>query len=436
VHIVAGFLGAGKTTLLLDQIRRRADRERAAVVVNDFGEAGFDAARLSDAAGVAEIPGGCVCCTAPEGLVPALEGLLAGGSGGRAPDRIYIEPTGLARPDDLLDTLARSPLAPRLELAPVVVVVDPSRLLAEPPPPILMEQADAADVLVANRTDAASPEALMAFRSLVASHYPPPLGSFEIAFGRLPEEALALRRGGGGRPIRPVTLHRGASTEGWSVATRGWSPSVVFDMGRLKEWLRAADIERAKGIFHTDLGWYRLERAGGEVDFVPSPHRLGSRVDLILRGDQGAADAAAAALDATRWTPPPEGVAPVVRLIDGRGREVEMTRYALAAIPGQVADVSSLIPGRVGEAVLLAEVLALTGPAPGATFVVAASDGMTTAPAPVDAAGGAILVHSLDGRHLPAGKGGPYRLLVPPGEADSACANVKKVVRIHVIEDA
>ena len=236
------------------------------------------------------------------------------------------------------------------------------------------------------------------------------------------------------------------------MATRGWSPSVVFDMGRLKEWLRAADIERAKGIFHTDLGWYRLERAGGEVDFVPSPHRLGSRVDLILRGDQGAADAAAAALDATRWTPPPEGVAPVVRLIDGRGREVEMTRYALAAIPGQVADVSSLIPGRVGEAVLLAEVLALTGPAPGATFVVAASDGMTTAPAPVDAArgahqvppharrhqppGGAILVHSLDGRHLPAGKGGPYRLLVPPGEADSACANVKKVVRIHVIEDA
>ena len=36
--------------------------------MNDFGEARIDAALLSGGVAVAEIAGGCVCCTAPEAL--------------------------------------------------------------------------------------------------------------------------------------------------------------------------------------------------------------------------------------------------------------------------------------------------------------------------------------------------------------------------------
>jgi DMSO/TMAO reductase YedYZ molybdopterin-dependent catalytic subunit len=55
---------------------------------------------------------------------------------------------------------------------------------------------------------------------------------------------------------------------------------------------------------------------------------------------------------------------------------------------------------------------------------------MTTAPVAQSDVGSAILVHSLEGEPYPLEKGGPFRIFVPPGEDQSACSNVKKVVRI------
>src|SRR5664280_2731989 len=49
-HVLSGFLGAGKTTAVKDLLARRADRERIAVVVNEFGTLGVDGALLSDCA--------------------------------------------------------------------------------------------------------------------------------------------------------------------------------------------------------------------------------------------------------------------------------------------------------------------------------------------------------------------------------------------------
>jgi G3E family GTPase len=124
VQIVSGFLGAGKTTAIraqLDALRG----ERVAVIVNDFGEARIDEAALAENEPfrITNIPGGCVCCTAPEGFVEALAAVLA-----ERPDRLLIEPTGLARPQDLIDTIRRCPQRDALALQPVVVLVDPAAL--------------------------------------------------------------------------------------------------------------------------------------------------------------------------------------------------------------------------------------------------------------------------------------------------------------------
>ena len=117
-------------------------------------------------------------------------------------------------------------------------------------------------------------------------------------------------------------------------------------------------------------------------------------------------------------------------LYDAQGGRTPLTRWSLAALPGQVADIAALVPGREGRGVWLREVLALAGG--GARFVVVASDGMTTEPAPIEDVGEAILAHSLGEGPFPAGMGGPFRVLVPPGEGRSACSNVKKVARIVV----
>ena len=189
VHILGGFLGTGKTSAIRAQLASRRG-ERVAVIVNDFGEAGLDAATLEGAAPykLTNIPGGCVCCTAPEGFVAALGAVLE-----EKPDRVWIEPTGLARPQDLVDTIRRSPHQADFEIAPVVVLVDPARLArqtSEEERELVAQQTGIADVLVANRVDLCDDAALARFDALVAGLWPGPLAVHRTTFGRLPPAAL------------------------------------------------------------------------------------------------------------------------------------------------------------------------------------------------------------------------------------------------------
>ena len=445
VHVISGFLGAGKTTMLIHQLARRRDRERCAIIVNDFGEARIDATLLSGGVAVAEIAGGCVCCTAPEALVPNLTTILREVK----PDRVFIESTGLARPADIIDTLRRSALGEALELAPTIIVLDPRRLVTAPPT-LLLEQLDAADVVIASHAEERTAALDAALAQQLQDHYPPPLAVVWASFGVVDEAIFELRRAA---PL-PVLLGadhdhdhdhdhpgehpgehgaRAPSTEGWSAGSRVWSPERVFSAAAIRRALQASGVERAKGLFRTDLGWYRADRANGGVRVVASPVRSGSAVDVIHHGSQAEVDALLATLEAciaddALLKPPDE---PFVTLVDVQGRAVELTRFALAALPGQVADVSARVPGRAGAAVSLAEVLALTFPSPDDQLVLVATDGLTTAPVRVAEAEGALLVHSLAQEPLPDAQGGPFRVLTPKGQ--SSCANVKGLARVVIL---
>src|SRR5512145_1231634 len=226
VYILGGFLGTGKTSAIRAHLAARPG-ERVAVIVNDFGEAGLDAATLEGAAPykITSIPGGCVCCTAPEGFVAALGAVLE-----EKPDRVWIEPTGLARPQDLVDTIRRSPHQAEFEIAPVVVLVDPARLArasSESERELVAQQTGIADVLVANRIDLCDDAALAGFDALVAGLWPGPLAVHHTTHGRLPPAALEWPPGEGARlpraaagvaaPTSHEHAHAAGSTRGFSV---------------------------------------------------------------------------------------------------------------------------------------------------------------------------------------------------------------------------
>ena len=108
----------------------------------------------------------------------------------------------------------------------------------------------------------------------------------------------------------------------------------------------------------------------------------------------------------------------------------------LAALPGQVADVSQLAEGREGGAVTLASVLANAGPTNDARFITIEAEGNYSASVPLDAVRDqAILIYRLGDEALPGDKGGPVRFFIPDvaacqtDEVDQ-CANVKYVQRI------
>jgi DMSO/TMAO reductase YedYZ molybdopterin-dependent catalytic subunit len=113
--------------------------------------------------------------------------------------------------------------------------------------------------------------------------------------------------------------------------------------------------------------------------------------------------------------------------------------HDLAALPGQVVEVGTLLPGREGRAVQLRALLDPVGIKQTATHItLSATNDSCAASVPLAAvADRGILVDRLGSTPLPLAKGGPVRFYTvgveecARGEVD-ACANVKYLTAIRL----
>ncbi len=129
--IITGFLGAGKTTLIQNLIRQ-AGGKRIALIVNEFGDLGFDGEQIAGCGiegcadeDVVELTNGCICCTVADDFLPTMEMLLARDP---APEHIVIETSGLALPQPLLQAFNWPSVAARTTVDGVVAVADAEAL--------------------------------------------------------------------------------------------------------------------------------------------------------------------------------------------------------------------------------------------------------------------------------------------------------------------
>lgn len=110
----------------------------------------------------------------------------------------------------------------------------------------------------------------------------------------------------------------------------------------------------------------------------------------------------------------------------------------LAALPGQIADVAALAPGREGGAVPFRSLLEAVDPSPAASRVTLESvDGSFSQQAPLASLLSAVLVYRLGTAPLPADRGGPVRFLIPNLEECNLggvdrCTNVKALGRVRI----
>lgn len=152
VTVVTGFLGAGKTTLIRQLLAQAPSNERWAVLVNEFGDIGLDSAFYADS-GVAirEVPGGCVCCTTSAAFQQGLNQLIRQYN----PDRIYIEPSGLGHPKQIIQKLRSDAYQDVLLLSGVFCVLDARHLSDEryTKHAIFNDQIDVADGIVLSYVD-------------------------------------------------------------------------------------------------------------------------------------------------------------------------------------------------------------------------------------------------------------------------------------------
>ncbi|PZC47778.1 MAG: DMSO/TMAO reductase YedYZ, molybdopterin-dependent catalytic subunit [Chloroflexi bacterium] len=110
---------------------------------------------------------------------------------------------------------------------------------------------------------------------------------------------------------------------------------------------------------------------------------------------------------------------------------------ALAGLPGQIADVSELVPGRQGGAVKLSAVVGASQPQDSGKYITLQAEDWA-ASIPLEAvADHALLVYRLGDAPLPSTQGGPIRFLIPDVSACGTdevdeCASVKYVQRITI----
>lgn len=169
ITIITGFLGSGKSTLLGALLRHPA-MQRAAVIVNEFGEVGIDHALLaSSTESMTLLPNGCLCCTVRTDLQETLRELFVKRRAGEISDfdRVFIETTGLADPVPILHALlSDTMLTAHYRLDGVVTLVDAvngSLSLAEMPEAV--KQVAVADRLVITKSDLAPAETVAALRA-------------------------------------------------------------------------------------------------------------------------------------------------------------------------------------------------------------------------------------------------------------------------------
>jgi G3E family GTPase len=208
VTVLSGFLGAGKTTLL-NHILNNRQGLRVAVIVNDMSEVNIDAQLIREGGAalsrteeqLIEMTNGCICCTLRDDLLREVARL----AGERRFDYLLIESTGISEPLPVAMTFSfpmpeqdADPAAGALSLMDVsrldtmVTVIDAAAWLddvrqgprlhalgmATSPDDmrtvadLLIEQVEFADVIVINKTDLVSPEALIEVESAVATLNP------------------------------------------------------------------------------------------------------------------------------------------------------------------------------------------------------------------------------------------------------------------------
>ena len=314
-HVITGFLGAGKTTLLKHLLAQKPAGETWAVLVNEFGQIGLDGVLLEADADIAihEVVGGCLCCTSQLPMQVGLSRLLTK----TKPTRLFIEPTGLGHPLQLIEQLSEPHWARALDLRAIVSVVDGTRLFEKKLTEHETYQAQLAlaDILVVSHqeqmteNDQSQLSVMLEHLSTIKTSVP------TVYFTNQGELTLAEvdQSRHGGRQTRRSLLHLVPQFNMLSQETvtdeielpyhyheqalaqsvGGWRLPVewVFDRDRLLGWLLSLQgWMRIKGVIRIysaqhESEWLALNLIPMQISFTSHAGNADNRLEIIAASD-------------------------------------------------------------------------------------------------------------------------------------------------------
>jgi G3E family GTPase len=323
VTVITGFLGAGKTTLLR-RLLRHPGMNRAAVIINEFGDVALDHELMAASSEqVTLLSNGCLCCTLRTDLQETLRELFIKRRAGEVIDfdRVFVETTGLADPVPVLHTLQTDGLlGAQYRLNGVVTLVDAVNAMGQlDTMPEAAKQAAVADRLVITKTDIADPGIVERLRKRLEAMNPFALvatvidGELDPAFlADIAPRSARARAAELNRWLYPVAAEAKAARGASPVRERFASPAGAHDAAihsfclwfdQPFTWeglnaalqaltsLRGADLLRVKGIVHVAGERGPVVLQGAQHVFHPPMTLEGaadadprSRIVFIVRG--------------------------------------------------------------------------------------------------------------------------------------------------------
>lgn len=302
-HIISGFLGAGKTTLLQHLLTQKPKNEVWAILMNEFGQIGVDQQLITQQSGYAvkELLGGCLCCSSQLPMQIALSRLLSESK----PDRLFIEPTGLGHPAQLLEQLTEPHWHSSLDMRALVVVVDGSRLHDKPwvQQHLYTDQLKAAQVVVISHKDGMNDDDQQAYIQLKQEYQTYVQSWIEVENGQVPLLQLDLPLVPVQRKVQPllrqqmtqqnesetqeikqlpyhyVETAQGYTVAGWKLPKR-WQFKFYDVLDLLctqQDWIRI------KAIFYTDQGWKSFNFNPEQFNYKSTEESIDNRIEVIIQ---------------------------------------------------------------------------------------------------------------------------------------------------------
>jgi G3E family GTPase len=284
ITLITGPLGSGKTTLL----RHILDTHSAkiAIVMNEFGEIAIDTKIIEGRnVRIAELGGGCVCCSLLGEFEAAVNEIIEK----VAPGMIIVETTGLAEPEALVFDIQDA--LPQCRLDGVVSVIDADMLVRFPEIGHTTRlQIEGADILLLNKIDLVESAQIEPLETKLREINPTPAivrtqrcrVDSELLFGIGRTEPVAARRPGS--PI-PATAHEHES----EFESFAFTSDKIFSRDCFKRFADSlpANVIRAKGFIRLADGPQLFNFVVSRWDLEPFE---ADRTELVFIGKKIAAE--------------------------------------------------------------------------------------------------------------------------------------------------
>lgn len=279
VTIITGFLGSGKTTLLNNLIKKYNDK-KFAIIENEFGEIGIDGGLIVGAnENIFELANGCICCSLNDDFYKAINQLM---DGPYVFNHLLIETTGIADPDTIIKAFMSSEdIQMQFRLDSVVCLADAVNMedLIDDQPEV-RKQLALSDIVLLNKTDGVQLDYAHELTWLIKD-INPTADVYPVAHADVTELEVLDTFSFSGKSIEKTTLKfnnlsyskiksstspaviLGQKGHRHDITSQGFSIPGNFDIGRFSLWMQNFLYFNSDTVF----------RVKGFVSFEDMPER-------------------------------------------------------------------------------------------------------------------------------------------------------------------